>query len=524
MSSLEDILELLTELPADQRVEVEALAMDVTGDKIWVPNPGPQTEAYFSEADEVLYGGQAGGGKTDLLLGLALTQHRRSLVLRRTNREVNGLVERMTGIIGDREGYNSQTGMWRRPDRTIELGGCQLEDDKQKYKGNPHDGIFWDELSDFTESQYVFVNTWNRSTTPGQRCRVVAASNPPTRPEGLWVLRRWAAWLDPGHPNPAKPGELRWYTVDGNGAEVEVNGRGPHFIGGRELYARSRTFIPATLQDNPDLKNTGYQASLDSLPEELRAAYRDGNFTTTMKDDAYQVIPTQWVKEAQQRWTVQPPVGVPMCAIGCDVAIAHDNFVLAPRHDLWFDRLLVVPGKDIKDAKHMAGKILAIRRDNATVIVDLGGGWGADCYAQLMVNGIESVGYMGVKPTKRKTSDGKFTFSNIRSEAYWRMREALDPSQPGGSRVCLPNDQILTADLCAPTYEVKGQSGGMVLSIESKESIVKRLARSPDRGDAVVMSNYAGLKQENVLNGWAGATEGRPGIKNPTVNRGRRYN
>jgi hypothetical protein len=40
-----------------------------------VPNVGPQTEAYFCEADELFYGGQAGGGKTDLLIGLALTAH-----------------------------------------------------------------------------------------------------------------------------------------------------------------------------------------------------------------------------------------------------------------------------------------------------------------------------------------------------------------------------------------------------------------------------------------------------------------
>lgn len=521
---LNDILGILTELPPEQRAEVESLALSATSDKVWIPNPGPQTEAYFSKADEVFYGGQAGGGKTDLEIGLALTAHRRSLLLRRTNREAGGLVERLAEILGTRDGWNSQTGLWRRPDgRVIAIGGCQLEEDKQGYKGHARDLYCFDEVSDFTETQYKFIIGWNRSTTPGQRCRVVAAGNPPTRPEGLWVLTRWAAWLDPQHPNPARPGELRWYTTGPEGGDIEVDGPGPHRIGGEDVYARSRTFIPATLNDNPDLKGTGYQASLDSLPEELRSAYRDGNFYSALKDDAYQVIPTAWVKEAQKRWTSQPPVGVPMCAIGCDVAVAHDNFVLAPRHDLWFDTLVVVPGKEIKDAKHMAGKVMAIRRDSAMVIVDVGGGWGADCYGQLVANGIESLSYMGVKTTKRKTQDGKFMFSNIRSEAYWKMREALDPSQPGGSRVALPNDPVLTADLCAPTYKVKGQSGGMTLSIESKEDIVKRLARSPDRGDAVVMSNYAGLRQENVLNGWAGAIADGSRSKTPSVNRGARY-
>ena len=45
--------------------------------------PGPQTVAYQPPADVVGYGGAAGGGKTDLALGLAITAHRHSLILRR---------------------------------------------------------------------------------------------------------------------------------------------------------------------------------------------------------------------------------------------------------------------------------------------------------------------------------------------------------------------------------------------------------------------------------------------------------
>ena len=47
------------------------------GSQMWIPNKGPQTDAYFSEADELFYGGQAGGGKSDLILGLSLTSHDR---------------------------------------------------------------------------------------------------------------------------------------------------------------------------------------------------------------------------------------------------------------------------------------------------------------------------------------------------------------------------------------------------------------------------------------------------------------
>lgn len=233
--NLEELLNKLAGVPDAKRNEIVSAAYDATKDMVWVPNPGPQTDAYFSEADEVFYGGQAGGGKTDIELGLAVTAHQRSLILRRTNKEAGGLVERLAGILGTRDGWNSQGGIWRLPTgATVEIGGCQLEEDKQKYKGNPHDLICFDEISDFTESQYTFIIGWNRSADQKQRCRIVGAGNPPTRPEGLWVIRRWAAWLDPQHPRPAKPGELRWYTTV-EGKDTEVDGPGPHVLPGEPM-------------------------------------------------------------------------------------------------------------------------------------------------------------------------------------------------------------------------------------------------------------------------------------------------
>ena len=62
------------------------------------------------------------------------------------------------------------------------------------------------------------------------------------------------------------------------------------------MLARSRTYIPARLADNPDLYRTGYAAVLAGLPEELRRAYRDGNFAAGLKDDDFQVIPTAWIE------------------------------------------------------------------------------------------------------------------------------------------------------------------------------------------------------------------------------------
>lgn len=509
---IDSVLRALGGLPPEELQQTIAQAQQLVGRRRWVPNPGPQTAAVFSEADELFYGGQAGGGKTDLEIGLALTEHERSLLLRRTNKEANGLVERIAGILGSRDGWNGQDDVWRLPGgRVIDVGGCQQEEDKQKYKGIPHDLICFDEVSDFTESQYLFISTWNRSARPGQRCRVVAAGNPPTRPEGLWVLRRWAAWLDPTHPNPAAPGELRWYVRLADDTEREVPGPGEYLFEGEEkpLAAKSRTFIPARLDDNPDLRDTSYRAMLDSLPAELRMAYRDGKFDAGLKDAQFQIIPTAWIRLAQQRWTPQPPAGVPMCCIAADASGGGtDPMVVARRYDGWFAPMLVVPGKDIpieSAGAHCGGIILQHRRDGAEIVIDMSGGYGSSMYEHLHNNGLRPHAYKGAEAASGASNEGQFSFANKRTRALWRFREALNPEQPGGSPIMLPNSPTMVADLTAPTYQVKGR----VIHAEAKEVVCKRLGRSTDEGDAVVMCYSRGLKQENVAGGFAGMYQSR---------------
>lgn len=509
MIKLPELIKKMLQAPKEERAEIERMVIDATAHMKWIPNPGPQTDAYFSPADEIFFGGQAGGGKSDLEIGLAVNEHDRSLILRRTNKEVNGLVDRMAEIIGSRDGFNSQSGIWRLPgtNKVVEVGGCQLEKDKQGYKGTPRSLICFDEVSDFTYTQYTFIKGWNRSANPNQRCRVVAAGNPPTQPEGLWVTRHWAAWLDPKHPNPAAPGELRWYTTGEDGKELEVDGRGPHEVGGELVTALSRTFIPSQLSDNPDLSATNYAANLAALPEELRLAYRDGDFSVGLRDAPMQAIPVAWIVEAQNRWTRNPPYGVPMCSMGVDVAQGgNDQTTLAMRHDGWFAPIVVIPGAQTKDGPSVAGHVVANRRDNCKVVVDIGGGWGGEAYAHMKANEIDAVGYMGIKSSPRRTRDKQLGFFNVRSEAYWRFREALDPSQPQGSTIMLPPDPELVSDLCAPRYSVTSSG----IKLESKEDVVKRLSRSPDRGDAVIMAWHEGLKIEQLAGGeWKGIKGGR---------------
>jgi hypothetical protein len=478
--------DMLLALSENDRAAAIAPALAFKGGLRWLPNEGPQQNAYFSKADELFYGGQAGGGKTDLGLGLALNEHKHTLILRRINKDAVKIVSRLEEILGDREGYNGQLQRWRLPgDKSIEFAGCEMEADRQRFKGTPHDLIIYDEGTDFLESQFRFINAWNRSADPNQRCRVLVTSNPPTTPEGLWVIQYWAPWLDPAHPNPAKPGELRWFTTI-NGKDTEVDGPGPHAIPGEAvpIRARSRTYLPAALKDNPDLAATNYDSVLAGLPEELRRAYRDGDFTTALSDDEWQVIPTAWIEAAQQRWRDHIPDGTAMTAMAVDVAQGGvDQTVLAYRYGGWFARLDVVPGSQTPDGASVAAMIVRRRRDQCPVIIDVGGGYGGDAVGRCKDNAIAAIAFNGANSVTTNTKDGKLKFRNKRAEAWWRMREELDPSQEGGSSIALPPDGELKADLASARWKLSMQG----IQLEDKNEIKKRIGRSPDRGDAAVM-------------------------------------
>jgi hypothetical protein len=162
-----------------------------------------------SEADILGYGGAAGGGKTDLLLGLAFNQHHRALILRREAAQLRDMIDRSTAIAPEGARFNGTLLSWRLDGaRKVEFGGVKDAQDVAKWKGRPHDFLGFDEATEFSEGMVRFLMTWLRTTVAGQRRRAVLTFNPPTNAEGRWVLDFFAPWLDPKHHNPARPGEL----------------------------------------------------------------------------------------------------------------------------------------------------------------------------------------------------------------------------------------------------------------------------------------------------------------------------
>lgn len=473
---------LLGQLTQEEQRQLDALLE--ADDALWRPLPGPQKMAFESEASIVGYGGAAGGGKTDLAVGLALTSHRRVGIFRQNGTELIGVIDRIAELLKSRDGFNGQERIWRwsrgNTPVQIEFGSFPSPEEEKKYQGRPHDLLVFDEASNMRESAVRFLLGWLRTTNPKQRCRALLTFNPPTTAEGRWVVKFFAPWLDKSHTNPAKPGEVRWFATL-NGKDTEVKSGEPFKHDGELITPMSRTFVPSRISDNPYLMGTGYMAQLQSLPEPLRSQMLHGDFDAGLEDDPWQVIPTTWVRLAQERWKKLEPVP-PMDSMGVDVARGGRDFtIIARRHGMWFDVPLVYPGYATPDGPTVAGLVVAAARDGAPIHIDVIG-VGSSPYDFLNTMNQPVVGVNVAELAGGLDRSGRLRFKNIRSEMWWRLREALEPANNTG--IALPPDQRILSDLCSATWRMNGQ----VIAVASREEIADKIGRSPDFASAYCLA------------------------------------
>ncbi len=494
---LADLTAALSQATPEQIAQIDKLIAPELAQP-WLPVPGPQTEAYNSPADVLLFGGSAGGGKSDVLLGTALTRHQKAVIYRRSYVDIiseGGLGPRLVTLLGSRDGYReSPAPMWTDGKRSIEFGALEKPGAEMSAQGRAKDFIGFDEGAQLSEAKVRFVMGWLRTTDPKQRCRVIIATNPPTGAEGQWLLKWFAPWLEPGFANPAKPGELRWCVFIGDRLQW-CDGPEPIEIDGETYTPRSHTFIPSRLQDNPYLRDSGYRERLQSMPEPLRSQLLKGDFLAGREDDPYQVIPTAWVDAAMARWA-EGRKGAPQTVIGVDVAQGGaDNTVLAPLYGHWFDKLVIAPGKETPDGRSVAGLVTQHRRGQSMIAMDCTGGWGGAAREHLAQQGVRVAAFVASAKSEAKTRPkGELAFDNKRAESWWRMREALDPANM--SELALPDDPVLKAELTAPTWSLRRDR----ILVESKDDLRERLGRSTDRADAVVMASlYANEGTRTVV-------------------------
>lgn len=228
----------------------------------------------------------------------------------------------------------------------------------------------------------------------------------------------------------------------------------------------------------------------------------EGNFAASEEDST---IPLKWVELANKRyldWVDAGKVYPTFTCVGADIARSgEDHTSLALRFD-WLISEIRKSSKE--DLMATVGRIVAVLRHwGGYAIVDvIGIGAGVvDRLKELPEDSkkkYEVKSFNASERTDQLDSFNEFGFVNVRSAAWWNAREMLDPES--GNNIALPPDDELLGDLTAPRYKVV--SGGKY-QIESKDDIKKRIGRSTDDGDAVVMALFGGIAPS--VNDWINA-------------------
>lgn len=234
---------------------------------IWTPQPR-QFDFMQRPEDEALYGGAAGGGKSDCAIAEALRQvhipHYRGLILRKTYPQLSEMIDRSSEIYlpaFPKAKYNDQKHCWTFPSGAkIYFGAMQHTKDRTNYQGKRYDFIDFDELTHFTWDEYSYLFSRNRPNGPGTRCYIRGQANP----GGIghsWVKERF---ITPAPPNTTMYEQFEIVFPDGH----------------KEKRKRSRIFIPSSVFDNKILMQNDpeYITRLASLPENEKKALLYGDW------------------------------------------------------------------------------------------------------------------------------------------------------------------------------------------------------------------------------------------------------
>ncbi len=207
------------------------------------------------------------------------------------------------------------------------------------------------------------------------------------------------------------------------------------------------------------------------------------------------IIPLSYIEAAIDRWRDWMDAGGPndgksiLTTVGIDVGSGSetgDRSTLARAYDVVkIASIQYVPqGNPELATMETAGAAVGIldRHRSAEAIVDTIG-IGAGTCARIKELGYRARLFWAGKPTNLTDNTGEIRFANWRAAAWWLLREMLAPNS--GFNVMLPPDDRLILDLTTPRYK---QNSLSEIQIEAKESIRKRLKRSTDAGDSVVMA------------------------------------
>ena len=234
---------------------LERFTLDYKG---YTPFP-KQVEFHQSPARYRLFGGAAGPGKSVALImegvkfAAQLYDKVSVLILRRTFEELEGSIILNFHRKVPRELYKSYSAQKHRVEfhngSILKFGYCKHENDIWQYQGHEYILVLWDELTQFTLSQWQTMKGWNRSPYgPGK----MAGATNPVGVGWKWVKQLW----------------IDQVPADG----MDDNER-------RQYEPKDHIYIPANHTDNPIYaKDESYIAALESLPTHLREALMAGRW------------------------------------------------------------------------------------------------------------------------------------------------------------------------------------------------------------------------------------------------------
>lgn len=297
-----ELTKKIRKLTSEQREALISTMIPRTVEQYSVHIPHPKQQVFLTiQAQEAMYGGAAGGGKSDAVLMSALqyvdVPGYSALILRRTWPDLNApgaILDRARTWLKSTDAQERDGGrMWVFPSGAkLQFGYMQRDADKYKFQSAEYQFIGWDELTHFEEAQYTYM--FSRLRRPKLACLNCGNAVRRYKSKGVgWVHTSRSAgprcsnvFPDPKviaqYPAAVKdnltifdvPLRMRSATNPGGIGNEWVKAR----LVNPETRAKGAVFLPARLADNPSLDQSEYRESLSHLTTVDRQRLEDGDW------------------------------------------------------------------------------------------------------------------------------------------------------------------------------------------------------------------------------------------------------